>query len=262
MEATHAAPPAPAAAARRAPWTTAIVVGASSGIGAELVRELAARGVNVAALGRRAAELQRVAEQCRGQSGRVLVLPHDVRLVGEVDGLLERAAVELGPPDLLIYAAAVMSEVGPQEYDTGKDLDMLAINLGGLIAWCNALAGLLRSQRRGTIVGISSIAGERGRKPAPVYGTTKAAMNHYLEALRNRLSEFGVHVCTIKPGYVDTVMTQGKRTFWLISARSAARAILSAAARRADTRWVPRRWALVGLTLRAIPSFLFRRLNF
>ena len=78
-------------------------------------------------------------------------------------------------------------------------------------------------------MGISSIAGARGRKGNPMYGTTKAAMDHYLEALRNRLGDCGAHVCTIKPGYVATPMTEGiDGMFWVISADTAAKRILRA----------------------------------
>jgi NAD(P)-dependent dehydrogenase (short-subunit alcohol dehydrogenase family) len=180
-----------------------------------------------------------------------------------VPGLFERIAREQGGLQLLVFAAGIMPDVARDEYDTEKDLELIAVNLSGCIAWCNAAAQLFQTQREGTIVGISSIAGDRGRKGNPVYGTTKAAMNTYLEALRNRLAERGVHVCTVKPGYVDTVMTQGKEgLFWVISAEEAARQILAAARSRANVRYVPRRWWLVGAVIRSIPSFLFRHLNF
>ena len=240
----------------------AIVVGASSGIGAAIVRQLAREGYRVVALARRKAELEALArESARESSGSVAVHAHDVRATEAVPELFERVARELGGVHLLVYAAGVMPEVGRDEYDTAKDLEQVAINLAGCIAWCNEAARLFRTQRSGTIVGISSIAGDRGRKGAPVYGTTKAAMNTYLEALRNRLAESGVHVCTIKPGFVDTVMTQGKKTFWLITAEEAARLSLAAARSRANVRYVPRRWWFVGTVIRAIPSFLFRHLN-
>ena len=84
----------------------------------------------------------------------------------------------------------------------------------------------------------------------------------YLEALRNRLGVFGVHVCTIRPGFIDTEMTRGMDgLFWLISAEEAAASILKAARSKANVRYVPFRWALVGLVLRNIPSFVFRRLE-
>ncbi len=243
----------------------AIVIGASSGIGAALVRRLAQEGWNVAALARRGGELDDLARACiaAGSSGRVFVHVHDTREVEAVPALLEKIARELGRVDLAVYAAGVMPKIDRQTYDTQLDLDMLAINFSGCVAWCNSLAGLFRSQRSGILVGISSIAGDRGRKPNPMYGASKAAMDHYLEALRNRLSEFNVHVCTIKPGYIDTLMTQGmKGLFWLISADEAALRILKAARSGANVRYVPWRWKLVGTAIKSIPSFLFRKLNF
>ncbi len=235
----------------------AIVVGASSGIGAALVRQLAREGWRVAALARRGAELEALGKECGAQ-----VRTHDARDFDAVPELFESLVRELGGLELLVYAAAAMHRVGREEYDTQKDIEMVAVNLGGCIAWSNAAAVFFRSQRAGTIVGISSVAGERGRKGQPVYATTKAAMNTYLEALRNRLAESGVHVCTIKPGFVDTPMTRGQPgLFWLISAEEAAGQILKAVRARANERFVPRRWWFVACALRCIPSFLFRRLN-
>jgi NAD(P)-dependent dehydrogenase (short-subunit alcohol dehydrogenase family) len=235
----------------------AIVVGASSGIGAALVRQLASEGWQVAALARRAGELEALRAQCGAR-----VRTHDAKDFDAVPQLFESLVQELGGLELLVYAAALMPRIGREEYDTQKDLEQLAVNLGGAIAWCNQAAVYFRSRRAGTIVGISSIAGERGRKGNPVYCTTKAGLNTYLEALRNRLAESGVHVCTIKPGFVDTAMTQGlPKLFWLISAEEAARQILAAARARANERFVPRRWWFVGTAIRCIPSFLFRHLN-
>ena len=139
----------------------------------------------------------------------------------------------------------------------------MRVNVDGCIAWCNEAAKLMGTQREGTIVGIGSIAGDRGRKGNPVYCTTKAAVATYLEALRNRLSEVGVHVLTVKPGFVATPMTEGlDGLFWLISAEQAAKTILGAARRRFwSTRYVPLRWMAVGTVIRLIPSILFRRLS-
>ena len=243
----------------------AIVVGASSGIGAAIARQLVLEGYRVAALARRANWLKKLAEECtplaRSGGGSLSTYVHDVRRTAEVPELFERAARELGGVHLLVYAAAVMPETGRDEYDTEKDLEQVSVNLSGCVAWCNAAAPLFRTQRAGTIVGISSIAGDRGRKGNPAYATTKAAMNTFLEALRNRLAESDVHVCTIKPGFVDTAMTKGKKTFWMIPADEAAQLTLAAARSRANVRYVPRRWWLVGTVIRSIPSFLFRHLN-
>ena len=245
----------------------AIVLGASSGIGAAIVRQLAREGYRVAALAPRADELERLRTACSADSlrtgGEVLVRSHDVHDRQEVPALFEELVRELGGLDLLVYAPGIMPKIGPDEYDTATDVDVLEVNVAGCAAWCNPAANLFRTQRDGTIVGISSIAGDRGRKGNPMYCTSKAALNTYLEALRNRLAEVGVHVCTIRPGYVDTAMIRGvEKPFWVISPEEAARQSLAAARNRVNVRYVPLRWAFVGLVLRFIPSFAFRWLNF
>ena len=242
----------------------AIVVGASSGMGAAIVRQLAREGYRVVALARRADKLEELATSAgpvaEAAGGAVIVRTHDVSDTDAVPALFEELVVELGGLDLLVFAAGIMTAVEPDEYNTQKDLEILTINVAGCAAWCNPTAHLFETQREGTIVGISSIAGDRGRKGNPMYCTSKAAMNTYLEALRNRLAGVGVHVCTIRPGYIDTAMTKGlDGLFWVISAEEAARQILASARNRVNVRYVPLRWNFVGLVLKLIPSFLFRK---
>ena len=99
-----------------------------------------------------------------------------------------------------------------------------------------------------------------------MYGTTKAALNHYLEALRNRLADYGVHVCTIKPGFVETAMlaqarAQGRTIKGAITAESAASSILRAARRGTNECFVPFKWTLIAFVIRNIPSVLFKGMN-
>lgn len=241
------------------PGGRALVVGASSGIGAALVRALVAEGYRVAALARRSAELERLRAECGAE--RVLARVHDVHDVAAVPALFEELVRELGGLDLLVYAAGVMPRVGPSEFDSATDAEILAVNAVGAIAWCNPAAEHFQAQRAGTIVGLGSIAGDRGRRGNPVYGASKAALAHYLEALRNRLSDFGVRVCTIKPGFVRTPMTEGLALPGAISAEAAARTIVRYARRGGCVRYVPLRWLAVSLVIRSIPSFVFRRLT-
>ena len=246
---------------------SAIVVGASSGIGAALVERLAGEGWRVAALARRGEELAALASRAgpaaAAAGGALVVHEHDVHDTAGVPALFESLVRQLDGLDLLVYAAGIMPAVARGEYDTGKDLQILAVNFGGLVAWGNAAAALFHTQRSGAIVGISSISANRGRKGNPLYGASKAALDNYLESLRNRLAEVGVHVCTIKPGYVATRMTAGMdKLFWVVSADDAAAAILEAVRSRANERYVLRRWWMVGTVIRFIPSFVFRRLNF
>lgn len=238
-----------------------VLVGASSGIGEAMARQLAAEGADVAIIARRSDELQRLAAE---SPGKLRPYVHDASQLDEVPALFERIERELGGVDALIYAAGVMPKIDEGEYTFEKDRAMVTVNLLGAMAWMNEAARRFEAARSGTILGISSIAGERGRRGNPAYCTSKAALTTYLESLRNRCSRYGVNVVTIKPGFVDTAMTRGmKGLFWVISAEQAARTSL-ALARRGSGRsaFVPARWALVAYIVRSLPSFIFRKLSF
>jgi short-subunit dehydrogenase len=243
----------------------AIVVGASSGIGEAMVRELTAAGCRVALVARRQVELDRIARAVKESGkGEAYAHAHDVANFDEIPALFDKIVDELGGLDIIIYAAGVMPEVVEGEYDFAKDRAMVEVNLLGAMAWINPAAAFFEAQRRGTIAGISSIAGERGRRGNPGYCTSKAALSTYLESLRNRLARYNVNVVTIKPGFVDTAMTRGKKgLFWLVSAEEAATTSLKLARRGTGaSAFVPWRWGLVAMVVRNIPSFVFRKMNF
>jgi short-subunit dehydrogenase len=238
-----------------------IVIGASSGIGEAIAKQLAQRGAQVAIVARRTSALERVAAQVPNQ---MRCYSHDVTKVEEVPALFARIVEDLGGLDTIIYAAGVMPTLEEGEYHFEKDHSMMQVNVVGAMAWINPAVARFEAARSGNIVGISSIAGERGRRGNPVYCTSKAALSTYLEALRNRCSRYGVNVVTVKPGFVDTPMTQGlKGLFWLISAEEAARQTIKLLQKGSSANaFVPTRWAAVALVVRTIPSFIFRRLNF
>lgn len=250
------------------PVPRAIVVGASSGLGAALVRRLAWQGYRVAALARREEELVELGQAINanlphGGGPRVLVYTHDVIDYARVPALFQQVVRDLGGLDLIIYAAAVQPSVAADEYNFAKDRAVIEVNLLGAIAWLNQAAIRFGRARGGHIVGISSIAGDRGRVGGPVYNTSKAGLNTYLEALRNRLARRNVTVTTIKPGFMDTrLLANAKKTFWVLSPEDAAAQIYLAIAGKQGTVYVPKRWGLVGLIIRHIPSFIFKWMNF
>lgn len=244
-------------------WQRAIIVGASSGMGEALARQLAAQGCTVALVARREAELTRIADDLNaGGQQRVRTYVHDVHDYEHVPGLFQQITHDLGGLDLIVYAAGVMPAVQMDEYTFAKDRQIIEVNLLGAMAWLNEAAQRFERAKGGTIVGISSVAGDRGRAPQPAYCTSKAAFNTYLESLRNRIARYGVRVVTIKPGPVDTPMTKGlDKLPMLIPVDQAAREILAAAARGAHTAYVPGKWRPIMCIIRSIPSFLFRRLK-
>lgn len=244
-----------------------MIIGASSGIGEALARLLAQGGCRVALVARRADELARVADSIQAAHGaeRALTFPHDVREAECVPALFQKIAHDLGGLDLVVYASGVMPLVEPDEYDFSKDAQMIDVNVLGAVVWLNEAAQRFGRAGAGTIVGISSVAGDRGRRGMPVYGASKAFLDTYLEALRNRVARNGVAVVVIKPGPVATPMTQAmdqKKLPFLITAEKAAALTLEAAARRRGVAYVPGLWRPIMFVVRNVPSFVFRKMNF
>ena len=241
-------------------FKTAAVIGASVGIGAEMVRQLAADGTRVAAVARRLPELEALQAGCGGPD-RVSVYTHDVRHFDEAPALFDRICADLGGVDCLIYNAGVMPRVEESEYNFAKDREMIEVNLLGAMAWLNPGAAYMEARRGGTLVGVSSVAGDRGRRGNPAYHTSKAALTTYLEALRNRLDRYGVSVVTVKPGPVATAMTEGLTLPLMITADEAARGAIALAEAGVGVGYVPRTWAPIMLTIQHVPSVIFRRTN-
>jgi short-subunit dehydrogenase len=247
------------------PQSAAIVVGASSGIGAALVRELIHQGYHVAAIARREARLNEMCQTINTAAAngtKAFPYTHNVNHYDEVPALFQQIAGDLGQVDLIVYVAAVQPAMASNEYTFEKDQAMIKTNLLGAMAWLGQAAVYFERAKKGHIVGISSIAADRGRRLNPGYNASKAGLDTYLEGLRNRLSQHGVTVTTIKPGFVDTVLLENApKTFWVISPAKAAQLIYKAIRGKKQLVYAPGRWRLVSLVIKNIPSIIFRRMN-
>jgi short-subunit dehydrogenase len=234
-------------------------------MGAALARRLARQNYYLALVARRADLLQGLCNDINQTSATTLALPfiHDVSHYDEVPQLLRRIVAELGGLDLVIYAAGVNFPPGPSEYNFEGDRLMLEVNLIGAFAWLNPVAGLFQSAGRGQIVGISSVAGDRGRVGNPGYNTSKAGLTVYLESLRNRLTRHGVNVLTVKPGFVQTEMLKAaQKVMFPITPEKAADDIWKAIRARKQQIYTPWFWSWIMLVIRNIPSAVFRRMSF
>ncbi len=247
------------------PKKRAILVGASSGIGAALARELASQDILVAALARRKDELEDLCLDINTKIGetRCLAFAHDVRDTDAIPKLFNEIFSLFAGVDMIIYVAGVQPEMKLEEFNWQKDKEMLDINLGGAVAWLGHMAEFFSKQGHGQIVGISSLAGDRGRVANPVYSSSKAGLDAYLESLRNRLTRKGIHVLTVKPGFVDTVLlANAPTTFGVLSPESAAQKIWKAMQKGTQLMYLPWWWRWIMLAVRLTPSFIFRRLSF
>jgi NAD(P)-dependent dehydrogenase (short-subunit alcohol dehydrogenase family) len=232
------------------------VVGASSGIGAAVARELAHRGCVVAISARREDLLRQVA------GGSMLVVPLDVTDAGSARTAAARVRDELGPIDLALLAAGYWRQMDPADWNT-EDFDRhVRVNLTGM---SNSIAAVLPDmlrRHRGVIAGVASVAGYRGLAGAEAYGATKAAQINLLESLRLHVARTGVRVTTICPGFVRTDLTAGN-TFpmpFLIDADQAARTICDGLQRGRTTIVFPLRMALTMAVSRLVPTRLWTAL--
>ena len=247
-------------------WPRALVIGASSGIGRAIAERLAAEGSAVAIVARRRDLLDEIVatRKASGSSVEMHAYQHDVRNWAAVPELFQKIAFDLGGLDLVVYAAGTQPVVEAEAYPTHLDQETITVNFGGAVAWLNAAADRFARAGEGAIVGIGSVAGDRGRRGNPVYGATKAALDTYLSSLRSRLASRHVTVLCVRPGFVDTALFRQFPAPGFVpvcSPDEAARLILRAAEAHKRIAYIPGWWKAVMLAIRAIPAPIFERLN-
>lgn len=247
------------------PRKRAILVGASSGLGAALAKKLTREGYTVALLARRKKLLTELCTFINSDgASRALAYEHDVTAFDKVPALLKRIITDLGGLDLFIFVAGLNLPPGLDKLNAANDIKMFETNTLGAIAWLAPVADLFKEAKGGHIVGVSSVAGDRGRIGNPGYNSSKAALTTYLESLRNRFTRHGVHVLTAIPGFMTTDMlsaAQGATPFTIPPER-AADDIYKAIKRRRQTVYTAPIWRWIMLAIKYTPSVIFRRLNF
>ncbi|HSB02542.1 MAG TPA: SDR family NAD(P)-dependent oxidoreductase [Anaerolineales bacterium] len=259
--------PKPVTATPLNPRRRGIVIGASDGIGAALARQLAHEGYTLALLARRKDKLEAVCNEINrtANENRARAYIHDVAEYEKVPELLRGIVADLGGLDLVVFVAGVNYPPGGMDkYNFANDRAMIEVNLIGAMAWLSPVAEMFQAAKAGQIVGIGSVAGDRGRVGNPGYNTSKAGLATYLEALRNRLTRHGVNVLTVKPGFVETAMVKAAQgpTPFMIPVEKAADDIWKAMQKRRQTIYTPSIWRWIMLAIRHTPSFIFRRLSF
>jgi len=239
---------------------SALILGASSDIARACARRLAADGYAVLMLaGRDPAALEPEAEDLRIRNhSRVSVHRFDVLETDGFAGFLD----SLGAlPQVVICAVGALGDQATAQTDPVEAARLMRTNYEGPALLLGLVAERMAARGSGTIVGISSVAGERGRASNYVYGSAKAGFTAFLSGLRNRLDGSGVQVITVLPGFVATRMTAGMALNpWLTaSPDEVASAIARAIAWKFNTVWVRPVWWAIMAAIRALPEAVFRR---
>lgn len=241
---------------------TLLVLGGTSDIGLAIAREYAAHGWDIVLTARNPDDAARNAADVQTRSGRaVRVLPFDVLSAASRDELL----TNLEPlPDTVICVVGVLGDQARGESDPAHASEIIRANFEGPALILDALAARMITRGNGTLVGISSVAGVRGRGSNYLYGSAKAGFSAFLSGLRNRLAPKGVHVLTVLPGFVRTRMTEGLKLPPPITADPAevGRAVFRAAEiSRRNVIYVRAVWRLIMAIITAIPERIFKTLK-
>ena len=243
---------------------TWLVLGASSAIARAFARAAAEDGADVVLAGRDREDLEQTAADIAIRSRhRVSVFEFDALDFKSHAALLRRAKEEAGTGILNVFLAfGTMADQAEIDRDAALAFRIIESNYVGAVSVLQAAAPILEAQKRGAVMALSSVAGDRGRFKNYVYGSAKAGLTTYLQGLRARLFRAGVTVTTVKPGFVDTAMTFGLPGLFLVASPDAvARSCLAAAKRGREEIYVPFFWWGIMTIIRNIPERIFKRLS-
>ncbi len=244
----------------------AVVLGGTSGMGRAVAQRLAERGDAVFLLGLREVDLARSAADLKarhpgGADTRHAVL--DLERPEGFAGALDAADEALGGFDTVVVTAAMFASQEALEADVELTRRLLTVNYANTVVFCEHARKRMLARGGGRLTVFSSVAGDRGRKPVVLYGSSKAGLSHYLEGLDHKFHEAGLSVLCVKPGFVKTGMTAGLQPPpFAGEPDQVARDVVRAMDARKPELYTPRTWALVMLVLRSLPRLAMRKIQF
>lgn len=241
---------------------TWILLGATSSMARALARALAERGDSLLLAGRDMDDLKRLASDCGARgAAETEAIAFDARKPETFGKLIEALARKEG----MLNAAVFVGSMPDQEdidSDPGLVDGVVADSFTGPARFLQMMAPLMEERGGGAVVGVGSVAGDRGRVGNYVYGAAKAGFHTYLSGLRNRLGRSGAHVVTVKPGFVDTAMTWGIEGMFLVAPpEKVAEDILKAVEKKRNVIYTPFFWRWIMLIIRSIPEPIFKKLS-
>jgi decaprenylphospho-beta-D-erythro-pentofuranosid-2-ulose 2-reductase len=241
-----------------------VTLGATRGIGRSLARRFAERGDAIHVLGRNQDDLDKSAEdlKARGASAVTTGLC-DLMAPASFGAALDAADTALSNFDTVVLSAGLFGTQDDLANDRARAASVLTANFTNTVLFCEEARVRLLARGGGRLVVFSSVAGERGRKPVVIYGSTKAGLSAYLEGLDTLYRAQGLITTTVKPGFVRTSMTQGlKEPPFAGDPDDVATTVMGAILRGDPVVYAPPIWALVMMVIRLLPRAVLRRVSF
>lgn len=239
-----------------------LIVGATSAIAIACARNWANQNARFFLVARNGERLGQVANDLRTRGAQLAATYHlDIDDITRHANMLRACETELGAIDIALVAPGTLPDQALCQADPALAVREFNTNAVSIIALLTLLANALEAQKRGALAVISSVAGDRGRPSNYLYGSAKAALTTFCEGLNARLFKAGVHVLTIKPGFVATPMTEGLPlpAPLVASAERVAEDIIRAVNGKRDVLYTPWFWKNIMWIIRSVPRFLFKR---
>jgi decaprenylphospho-beta-D-erythro-pentofuranosid-2-ulose 2-reductase len=240
---------------------TALILGATSDIAIALANQLSLEGYHLQLAARDEARLNVMKSDLEIRNKiSVTTLPFDALDFKSHYQFYHHLTTK---PDIAILVFGYLGDHSKSIEDWNEAERILNTNYVGAVSILNVVANDFANRKTGLIVGISSVAGDRGRMSNYLYGSAKAGLTAYLSGLRNRLFHSGVHVLTVKPGFMRTKMTEGLKLPAPVTANpeQVAKRIIAAMRKRKNSIYVLPVWALIMLLIRNIPEFIFKKMK-
>ncbi len=238
-----------------------LILGATSDIAKATAHEFARKGYGIQLAARNMDKLEVIAKDLQARYS----LPVSSHAFDALDYNSHKSFWEKLPqrPDITLCAFGYLGEQEKGQKEWQEAEQIIAANFTGAVSVLNIVAQAYEEQEHGTIIGISSVAGERGRASNYLYGSAKAGFTAYLSGLRNRLYKKGVHVLTVKPGFVRTKMTEGLDLPAPLTAEpeQVAKAIYKGARAKKEVVYTLAMWQLIMQNIRLIPESVFKKMN-
>jgi decaprenylphospho-beta-D-erythro-pentofuranosid-2-ulose 2-reductase len=246
-----------------------VIIGATKGIGRSIARQLAERGDSLFLLGRDLEDLQRSAADLKARASDANNEPVagsaccDLADFSGFEQALDAADTALGGIDTVIVTAGMFGTQDALQADVELAAAVLNTNFTGTVVLCEHARKRLLEGGGGTLCVLSSVAGDRARKPVILYGASKAGLSYYLEGLDHKYRSQGLITVCVKPGFVKTGMTAGLKPPPFAGEPDAVAArIIKAIDKGSPVVYAPPMWALVMLVIRNLPRFVMRKIGF
>lgn len=241
--------------------STVLILGAASDMAVAIAKKYAANGHTIQLAARNIQRLQPLQSDITIRySVPCTVHEFDALRFSSHQAFFDGLAVK---PDITICVFGYLGENETARTSWTESERIIHTNYTGAVSILNVVSNFYASRRSGTIVGISSVAGERGRQSNYIYGSAKAGFTAYLSGLRNRMFRENVHVLSVQPGFVYTAMTQNLTLPPLLTARpeQVADSLYKAAAKKKNVVYVKWFWRWIMLIIKSIPEFMFKKLK-